>query len=99
MPEQKGKEIIDIIVNYLEKGKEKILKTTHIGKLKFDIASLTRKRDKLFIELGEKVYLLKNKGVIRHSEIDEICERIDNLNKIIREKTEAIADLEERKED
>lgn len=97
MPEVKSKEIFDIIANYLERGKEEILRTTRIGKLKLDIASLTRQRDKLFVELGEITYLLRNKGLMKNPEIDEICERIDDINKLIQEKTEAIADLEKRK--
>ena len=70
----------------IEKSKEELIKLSKIGRLRFELASLNRNKNRKFRDLGKKVYLLIEEGSMDkepvESEYLDLVNIFDNIDKI-----------------
>ncbi len=70
-----------------------------IAKLRLQIKKLEAQKRELFQKIGEKVYALFPKGLVKNSALIAICREIERLDAEIKEKTEVIASLRQGEEE
>lgn len=66
-----------------------------IAKLRLQIRKIEGRKKELFQEIGEKVYSLFPKGLVKNSVLISLCQEIEKLDEEIKAKLEAIASLKE----
>jgi hypothetical protein len=82
---------MDKLKSGLDKAQHEINDFAETTKLKMDVSKLESRRKELFIQIGQDVYALHTKGQSTPSEAN--CTAIDDLEKQIAEKSEAIAKI------
>lgn len=66
-----------------------------IAKLRLQIKKIEGQKRELFQKIGEKVYSLFPKGLVKNSALIALCEEISKLDEEINKKLETIASLKE----
>lgn len=93
-----AKTIKDGVTTVAEKTEE----LTKIGKIKVDIIGIKRNVEKNFAELGGKVYHLiveeKESEIASHKEVQEIINRIKDLEKKLQQKNEELEKVKTKEE-
>lgn len=64
-----------------------------IAKLRLQIRKLEGQKRELFEKIGEKVYALFPKGLVKNKTLIELCQEVEKLDEEIKEKLEAIDSL------
>lgn len=83
----------------LEQCREESTRFLKVGKLKWDHTNYQRQRAHLYRRLGEKAYQLLKEGQFDPSDVQQLIERIDDLNTRISEHQEEIDHITKRQEE
>lgn len=67
----------------LKRGHSEVLRVGKVGKLKLDSTSLSRQRDRLLMEIGEKVCAMIEHGGLNAAELEESAKRVAMYNREI----------------
>ncbi|MBC7326605.1 hypothetical protein H5T87_00620 [bacterium] len=66
-----------------------------IAKLRLQVKKLEKQKNEIFQRIGEKVYALFPKGLVKNSTLIALCEEVSKIDQEISEKLQAIEALKE----
>ena len=91
------------LVDFIEKakkilleGKDEILRSSKIGKLLLDVASLNREKKELFREIGEKLFHSDRAELNLPSSFEPMFHKIEEIDQRIAKQESDIEDLKQK---
>jgi hypothetical protein len=100
-PTDLGERAFTAVSNVFKKGQEGVKRQTRIIRLQTQISNLRSKRTTLLVEMGEKVYDLFQRDLVKNQDLRVTCQEIRGIDADIamkREELERIGNPESRTE-
>ena len=76
---------------FAKRSEKELAKIAKVGKIEMGILSLNIKKNRLYHELGKKVYLLYARGKLTTRNLKNLCNKIERIEKDLKARKRSVA--------
>ena len=92
-PTDLGERALTAAQNFIRRGQEVARRETRVVKLQTQISRLRSQRQRIFLQMGEKVFDLFSRDLVRNQDLRMMCQQIRGIDSEVELRREEIEQL------